>query len=170
MRNTLFIASILSMALLSCGKSEQAAETANTNPDVGVEDAQAEAANEMQGAVAVMQTTEDRVTPEVKEAAAVTAGAAQTAAAEPAEPEGAVDGEAVYKQACISCHMTGAAGAPKNGDASAWQPRIAKGVDALVQSAIAGVPGTAMVAKGACNTCSDDDIRAAVEYMVAQSR
>ena len=169
MRNTLLIASMLSMALLSCGKSEQAAETAKTNPDVDVEDKQAETVNEMQGAVAEMQTAEDRVTSEVKEAA-VTAEAAQTAATAPAASGSVAGGEAVYKQACVSCHMTGAAGAPKVGDVSAWQPRIARGVDALVQSAIAGVPGTAMVSKGACNACSDDDIRAAVEYMIAQSR
>ena len=169
MRNTLFIASILSMALLSCGKSEQASETSDTTPDVDVENTQAGTVNEMQGAVAEMQTAEERVTSEVKEAA-VTAEAAQTAAAEQTVSESVANGEAVYKQACISCHMTGAAGAPKVGDASAWQPRITRGVDALVQSAIAGVPGTAMVAKGACNTCSEDDIRAAVEYMLALSR
>ena len=166
MRNTLIIASILSMTLLSCGKSEQAAETAEANPEVDVEDTQAETVNEMQGAVAQMQTAKDSVTSEVKEAAET----AQTAATAPAASGSVADGEAVYKQACVSCHMTGAAGAPKVGDASAWQPRIDRGVDALVQSAITGVPGTAMVAKGACNGCSDDDIRAAVEYMIAQSR
>ncbi len=64
--------------------------------------------------------------------------------------------------------MTGAAGAPKLGDASAWESRIAKGASALVQSAITGVPGTAMMARGACGTCSDDDIKAAVDYMIAQ--
>lgn len=168
MRNTLLIASILSMALLSCGKSEQAAETANTNPEAGIEDTPAGNVNVM-GADAEMHTAEDRVTSEIKETT-VTAEAAQTAATAPAASDSIADGEAVYKQACVSCHMTGAAGAPKVGDASAWQPRIDRGVDALVQSAITGVPGTAMVAKGACNGCSDDDIRAAVEYMIAQSR
>lgn len=82
----------------------------------------------------------------------------------------AADGETVYKKACISCHLTGAAGAPKVGDADAWAPRIARGSEALAQSAISGVPGTAMMAKGACNTCSDDEIKAAVEFMITQSR
>lgn len=157
------------MALLSCGKSEQAAETVNTNSGVDAEDTQAGTVSESQDTAAVMQAAEDKASSEFKEAA-LTEEAMQTAAAMPDASESVTDGQAVYKQACISCHMTGAAGAPKLGDASAWQPRIARGVDTLVQSAIAGVPGTAMVAKGACSTCSDDDIRAAVEYMVAQSR
>jgi cytochrome c5 len=157
------------MVLLSCGKSEQAAETVNTNSGVDAEDTQAGTVSESHDTAAVMPAAQDNASSEIKEAT-VTEEAMQTAAAVPDASESVTDGEAVYKQACISCHMTGAAGAPKLGDASAWQPRIAKGVDTLVQSAIAGVPGTAMVAKGACNTCSDDDIRAAVEYMVAQSR
>jgi cytochrome c5 len=47
-------------------------------------------------------------------------------------------GEEVFKAQCTTCHSTGAAGAPKFGDASAWGPRIAKGFDALVQSALKG--------------------------------
>jgi cytochrome c5 len=169
MRNTLFIVSILSIALLSCGKSEQAAETVNTNSVVDAEETQAGVVSDSQGTAAVMQAAQDSTSSQVNKPA-VTEEAVQTAVSEPDISESVTDGETVYKQACISCHMTGAAGAPKLGDASAWQPRIARGVDTLVLSAIAGVPGTAMVAKGACNNCSDDDIRAAVEYMVAQSR
>lgn len=86
------------------------------------------------------------------------------------ETDDAASGEAVYKRACVGCHMTGAAGAPSVGDAPAWESRIARGSALLVQSAINGVPGTAMMARGACGTCSDDDIKAAVEYMIAQSR
>jgi cytochrome c5 len=134
------------------------------------EDTQAGTVSESQDTAAVMQAEKDSAASEEATEAAAAIEAVQTATAEPDASESITDGEGVYKQACISCHMTGAAGAPKLGDASAWQPRVAKGVDTLVQSAIAGVPGTAMVAKGACNTCSDDDIRAAVEYMVAQSR
>ena len=86
------------------------------------------------------------------------------------ETDDAASGEAVYKRACVGCHMTGAAGAPSVGDAPAWESRIARGSALLVESAINGVPGTAMMARGACGTCSDDDIKAAVEYMIAQSR
>lgn len=56
-------------------------------------------------------------------AALIVAGAALAfSAAAQAES----DGEAVYNQACMACHMTGAAGAPIKGDAEAWEPRIAK--------------------------------------------
>src|SRR5512140_1045914 len=47
-------------------------------------------------------------------------------------------GEDVFKAQCTACHTAGVAGAPKFGDAAAWAPRIAKGLDALVQSALKG--------------------------------
>jgi cytochrome c5 len=56
------------------------------------------------------------------------------------------------------------------GDAVAWADRIAKGDDALYDSGINGVPGTGMIAKGGCMNCSDEEIEAAVDYMVAGSQ
>jgi cytochrome c5 len=47
-------------------------------------------------------------------------------------------GEEVFKAQCAACHATGAAGSPKFGDAAAWGPRIAKGFDALMTSAVKG--------------------------------
>lgn len=47
-------------------------------------------------------------------------------------------GEDVYKAQCAACHATGAAGAPKLGDAAAWGPRIKTGYDALLNSALKG--------------------------------
>jgi cytochrome c5 len=47
-------------------------------------------------------------------------------------------GEDVFKAQCTTCHTAGVAGAPKFGDKEAWAPRIAKGLDALVQSALHG--------------------------------
>ncbi len=72
--------------------------------------------------------------------------------------------------ACTACHSTGAAGAPKYGDVAAWAPRIAKGIDALHQSGINGLPGTGMIAKGGCMNCSDEEVIAAVDYMVEGSQ
>ncbi|QEP43362.1 cytochrome c5 family protein [Ectothiorhodospiraceae bacterium BW-2] len=82
----------------------------------------------------------------------------------------AADGKATYDKFCVNCHMTGAANSPKLGDTAAWAPRIAKGMDALMQSALNGIPGTAMLPKGTCMTCTEDDLRAAVEYMISQSQ
>ena len=79
-------------------------------------------------------------------------------------------GEDVYNGACMACHSAGIAGAPATGDQIAWAGRISKGIDALYDSGINGVAGTGMIARGGCSDCSDDDIRAAVDFMVDSSR
>ena len=93
------------------------------------------------------------------------AGAGAAAAA-----SGPRSGEDVYNGACMACHATGAAGAPKVGDAAAWAARIDKGMDALYASGVNGVAGTGMIAKGGCGDCSDEEIYAAVDYMVDNSK
>jgi cytochrome c5 len=92
------------------------------------------------------------------------------AAAAPAVAAGgaARSGEDIYKASCFSCHGTGAAGAPKFGDAAAWGPRIAKGTDTLYTHAISGF--NAMPAKGLCMDCSEDEVKSAVDYMVEGSK
>ena len=87
-----------------------------------------------------------------------------------AASSGPRSGEDVYNAACLACHSTGAGGAPKLGDAVAWADRIAKGSDALHDSGINGVAGTGMIAKGGCMACSDEEIIAAVDYMVDNSQ
>ncbi|MDH3993818.1 MAG: c-type cytochrome [Gammaproteobacteria bacterium] len=79
-------------------------------------------------------------------------------------------GEDVYNGACMACHSTGAGGAPKVGDVAAWADRIAKGNDVLYASGVNGVAGTGMMAKGGCMDCSDEEIHAAVDYMVVGSQ
>ena len=88
------------------------------------------------------------------------------AESEPVQQAG-VSGEQVYQKVCVTCHKTGVANAPKLGDVDAWAPRIAKGKEALYSSSLNGVPGTAMVAKGGCGTCSEEELKAAVDYMVS---
>ncbi|MDA0694468.1 MAG: c-type cytochrome [Proteobacteria bacterium] len=79
-------------------------------------------------------------------------------------------GEEVYNSACMACHVSGAGGAPIVGDIAAWQPRIAVGMAALYDSGVNGVPGTSMMAKGGCMSCSDEEINGAVDFMVAGSQ
>lgn len=79
-------------------------------------------------------------------------------------------GEEVYNAACMACHMTGAGGAPVVGDATVWADRIAKGMEVLHDHGINGVPGTGMIAKGGCMSCSDEEVMAAVDYMVENSQ
>lgn len=81
----------------------------------------------------------------------------------------AKSGEEVFKSACTTCHSTGAAGAPKLGDAAAWAPRLSeRGKDGLHKSAITGFKG--MPPKGLCMACSDDELKAAVDYMLDHSK
>ncbi len=77
--------------------------------------------------------------------------------------------EDIYGKVCLGCHDTGAAGAPRRGDAAAWNARLeSKGLDALVANAINGV--AAMPPKGLCMDCSDDEIRLVVEYILENSK
>jgi len=73
----------------------------------------------------------------------------------------------LYQGACLACHSTGAAGAPKIGDAAIWKERNARGLDALVNSAINGVG--AMPPRGG-SQYDDAQIRAVIEYILAESR
>lgn len=73
-----------------------------------------------------------------------------------------VDGKTVYEKQCAACHTAGVAGAPKQGDAAAWAPRIALGYDTLLQSALKGKG--AMGAQGG-GDYNDLEIGRAVVYM-----
>jgi cytochrome c5 len=77
-------------------------------------------------------------------------------------------GVSVYNSKCVICHGSGVAGAPKVGDKEAWAPRIAKGMDALLASAIKGMKN--MPPRGTCTECSNADLADAIEYMVSKSR
>ena len=95
-------------------------------------------------------------------------------AAAPPATEGAAtpvrDGQQVYQATCVACHGAGVAGAPKVGDKGQWAAHIAKGTDTLYASAINGLTGTAMPAKGGNAALTDAEVKAAVDYMIAQSK
>lgn len=90
------------------------------------------------------------------------------AAPAPAAAAGPKSGKDVYTGFCTTCHGAGVMGAPKMGTAADWAPRIAKGLDTLHTHAINGF--NAMPPKGMCAACSDDEIKAAVDYMVDGSK
>jgi cytochrome c5 len=77
------------------------------------------------------------------------------------------NGQAVYNSTCAACHGTGAAGAPKVGDAGAWAARIKQGYDTLLQHAIQGI--RAMPAKGGNPDLDDVEVARAMVYMANQS-
>lgn len=74
----------------------------------------------------------------------------------------------IYNTNCMACHDTGAAGAPITGDAATWQARLAKGIDVVYANSINGI--NAMPPRGMCMDCSDDDIKAVVDYMIERSQ
>lgn len=79
-----------------------------------------------------------------------------------------IDGEKVYGGICMACHTTGAAGAPRLGEAADWAARLTKGTDTLYTHAIEGF--NAMPAKGGNPALSDDEVKAAVDYLVDSAR
>jgi len=78
-------------------------------------------------------------------------------------------GRAVWIENCEGCHAYGIADAPLAGDAEVWAPRIAKGRDTLYSHALQGFfgpRGTMMPARGGNEALSDEEVTAAVDYMV----
>lgn len=80
---------------------------------------------------------------------------------------GSQDPQQIYNTYCVACHGTGANNSPIMGDGAAWQPRIDKGLDELYLNAINGFNNNTMPAKGLCMNCSDDEVRATVDYILS---
>jgi cytochrome c len=104
---------------------------------------------------------------------AVLAGSEDPAAAQAAShPAPALlTGPQVYKTVCLACHAPpGVGGAPAFGNAEAWAPRIAQGMDTLIDHALHGFSGTTgvMPRKGERVDLSDEEVIGAVRYMVEQ--
>ncbi|RBO80047.1 cbb3-type cytochrome c oxidase subunit III [Marinomonas aquiplantarum] len=76
-------------------------------------------------------------------------------------------GGKVFNSFCVACHLHGVAGAPKLGNSADWLPRKEKGMPTLLKHAIEGL--NAMPPKGMCSNCSDDEIQAAIQFMLDNS-
>lgn len=72
----------------------------------------------------------------------------------------------LYNEHCFVCHYAGGAGSPKVGDEKAWNPRIKAGKDTLLKNTLKGI--NFMPAKGLCTTCTQDELSAIIDYMLAQ--
>ncbi len=86
---------------------------------------------------------------------------------------GTTDGKEIYDHLCTSCHTAGIAGAPKLGDKAKWGPRIKEGLDTLVKHAIDGYhgpDGNFMPPKGGNPALTDEQIKAAVTWIVDQAK
>ncbi len=112
--------------------------------------------------------------PATPEAAAPAPAVTETQDATASQPELATNdaGKKVFGATCALCHASGAAGAPVFGNKTDWDPRIAQGMDVLYKHAIEGYTGAKgmMPARGGAATLSDDDVKAAVNYMVDKAK
>ncbi len=151
----------------------QAAEqkAAPKAPAQTVEQKTAPKTAEQKTAPAPAQVAEQKAAPEAPAPAQVAEQKTvptETPVAQTAAAHSDIDGQKVYQSICFSCHDSGVANSPKPGDKAAWEARIATGLPALYQSVLKGKG--AMPAKGGNSALSDDDIKAAVNWMVAESQ
>ncbi len=119
--------------------------------------------------------SEEAVAKRLQPVGQVTIGQAAPEASPPSSPAPMVavktqpaSGDKVYQASCAMCHAAGIAGAPKSGDKDAWKARIAQGQSALYEHAIKGI--RMMPAKGGNAGLADAEVKAAVDYIVAQSK
>jgi cytochrome c5 len=88
--------------------------------------------------------------------------ATMTACASEEDPA-VFDVVATYNKTCAVCHNSGAAGAPRKGS-NAWAARLGKGEGVLLANTKNGIG--AMPAKGLCQDCSDEQLKALIDYMI----
>ena len=182
MKGTVFLVMLATVSLLACGKSEETAlspatlETTQQAERAPVESTPVPAEPIEPAPVDTPPAAQSKVTPAdpaklTQPAAAKSAPApvaAPVSAAPPSSPNpDLAHGQQIYRQACAFCHDKGIAGAPKLGDAAAWAPRLAQGMDALYTSALRGKG--AMPAKGGNPSLADADIKAAVDFITVQA-
>jgi len=99
--------------------------------------------------------------------ASLTQPVAQVALKIQKEEPGKRTGEEIVTKVCGACHSSGALNAPKTGDNGAWAPRIAKGFDALIQTATTGINN--MPPKGGATDLTDKELARAVAYLANQA-
>lgn len=181
-RPTLITTLLLSAFVLTgCDKAKEAADNAAESTKEAVAETAGKAVDAAKDAASA---TVDKA----KEAASDAVDAAKGKVAEVADSMTATDaptateemvaadnglGKKTYDSICFACHAQGLAGAPKLGDKDGWIARIAQGNDTLYSNAIngyTGASGSMMPAKGGNAALADDDVKAAVDYMVAESQ
>ncbi|MHB1084980.1 MAG: c-type cytochrome [Thiobacillus sp.] len=188
MKSGILLALMIATSLLvACGKPEEASAPVPPLPAAEASQAEAAPVTSPESAIPTVETpsmlppetpmmapptaatitkpTEVKPAP-VTQSTAVPKSSNEAAPASP-KPDLA-HGQQIYRQSCAFCHDKGVAGAPKIGDAAAWGPRLAQGMDALYASSLRGKG--AMPGKGGNPSLADDDVKAAVDYLSAQVR
>ncbi|MGN6737373.1 c-type cytochrome [Neisseria sp. P0022.S007] len=172
--NKLLIAVMMMAGLTACSQ-EAKQETQETAQAVASEvkteaasaaDATASAAQEAADKVEAAASKAEEATKPEEAAKPEEKAEAPAAEAKPAE-SAKVDGKAVFEANCKACHGGLIPGAPAVGKKEDWAPRIKQGKDTLHKHALEGF--NSMPAKGGNGSLSDDEVKAAVDYMANES-
>ena len=165
---------IIAAALALAACSQEAAQPAPSTPEAAASAAPASAAVPADTAPAEASTP---AVEESKPAAAESPAPAETSApaetqAEPPAEAAAADGKKVFDGLCFGCHAANSAipDSPRITNKADWAPRIKKGKDTLFKHALEGFTDKGMMpARGGNSALSDDEVKAAVVYMVNES-
>ena len=141
--NKFLLITLASALLWGCGSSDEALELTAKQEQQVAERIAPEGHVSMAGQVASVSSS------------SASAGAARS-------------GSDIYASNCIACHSSGVAGAPILGDVAAWTARLTKGVETVYTNAINGIG--AMPARGTCMDCSDDEVIAAIDHILENSK
>ncbi|MCK9984285.1 MAG: hypothetical protein AzoDbin1_00757 [Azoarcus sp.] len=139
----------LAVLLSACGKSGESTPAAPAAPPPASSPATSSPA-----------TSAAQTPPPAPSSAPATTAAADTA-----------PGMSTYNKVCALCHAAGVGGAPKPGDKADWGPRIGQGKEVLYKHALEGFTGKKgmMPPRGGSPALKDDEVKAAVDYMVSKS-
>jgi len=118
------------------------------------------------GSALTLASVEDQIRERIKPEGEVNIAGQSQQKAQKKEKTNRPGGE-VYAAACSSCHDTGAAGAPKTGNSGDWAERFKQDTETLYSHAINGY--NAMPAKGGCRDCSDQEVKNAVDHIIAET-
>jgi cytochrome c5 len=147
-------------ALTACGQKNAQQAQASTAPP-------APAADTAAATPAAPPAAAPAAAAETAAPAAATASSATTATTASAAGGDLVLGEKVFGTTCVTCHGAGVLGAPKVGDKTAWGPRVAQGKDTLYTHALNGFK--MMPARGGNAALKDEEVKAAIDYMVSKA-
>ncbi|MBV1882740.1 MAG: c-type cytochrome [Pseudomonadales bacterium] len=170
MKGTLPAILCISLLLTACDKSDKTDSSGKSEPQSATTTTQSKSsATPKSEAVASKESTSAAESSNTSESAEVTEEPISDKANEETVASNTdIPVEEIYQRACLGCHAYGAAGAPKVGDKSAWEPRLAKGDAVLIENAIKGF--RAMPPKGGSMALSDEEVSAVVMHMISQSK
>lgn len=173
-KTTFVLAASLAVLLSACGQKESEAPEApaapaTTAPETSPPPVAPAPAPEAPAAPVTPTTPAEPTTTAPAAPDTAASGAAATGAA--AGGTSSANGASVFNKTCALCHAAGVAGAPKPGDKADWGPRIAQGKETLYKHAIEGFTGQKgmMPPRGGGASLTDDEVKAAVDYMVGKS-